>query len=111
MADQNPYSVGAQPNYAAPLLDFMGPANALKQKQQQQNPQQQPGQPLNINPQPANGAPNAGQQGMPSGLAQVLQRMFGQQQPQQYQPNGPAPQGRVDVNGRPIQNLYPTGIY
>lgn len=65
------------------------------------------------------GSPQGGPMGMPAqqGLAARLQAMFGNGQgmagwgnfaggrlgaPQQYQPNGPAPMMRNDVNGQPI---------
>lgn len=124
MADSsNPYSVGPSVDYAAPLLNFMGPANAIqnrqRQQQQQPGPNAQPGAPLSLappNPGGAQGMPQpGGPQGQPAGLAQVLQRMFGGGQPQPqpgYAPNGPAPVERVDINGRPIAGPNAaTGIY
>lgn len=96
MAD-NPYMVSAQPNYAAPLVNFFGGQGGQQNQQQnqQQNRQAQPqaGGGMPGQPQPQGqqqqGQQQQGQQ--QQGFAQLLARLFGgqQQQGQQYQPSGP----------------------
>jgi hypothetical protein len=98
----NPYTVVASPNYAAPLLDFSQLPGAPKKQQPQQNQQQQPVQ--------------QGQQQSPAqNMAARLRQLFGPQAqqaptgPQAYQqPGAPLDLSQGSVAGA---NALTSGLY